>query len=63
MTSTLELLWEHVYQPVCVHDGGIVTSIERGKDPCWWRVPDEAGIGFLFGIVLGLGTSMSTLTL
>eukprot|EP01059_Diplonema_ambulator_P013419 TRINITY_DN23944_c0_g1_i2.p1 TRINITY_DN23944_c0_g1~~TRINITY_DN23944_c0_g1_i2.p1 ORF type:complete len:211 (+),score=19.50 TRINITY_DN23944_c0_g1_i2:55-687(+) len=58
MTSTLELLWEHVYQPVCVHDGGIVTSIERGKDPCWWRVLDESGIGFIFGLGLGFGVNI-----
>eukprot|EP01060_Flectonema_neradi_P028296 TRINITY_DN3803_c0_g1_i1.p1 TRINITY_DN3803_c0_g1~~TRINITY_DN3803_c0_g1_i1.p1 ORF type:complete len:226 (+),score=26.39 TRINITY_DN3803_c0_g1_i1:59-679(+) len=55
MPTVTELIWEHVYQPVCVHDGGIVTSIERGRDPCWWRVLDECGIGFGFGIVLGLG--------
>ena len=54
MPTLSELIWEHVYQPVCVHDGGIVTSIERGRDPCWWRVLDECGIGFGFGIVLGL---------
>eukprot|EP00756_Hemistasia_phaeocysticola_P045800 Hpha_TRINITY_DN19555_c0_g1::TRINITY_DN19555_c0_g1_i1::g.33595::m.33595/K17795/TIM17; mitochondrial import inner membrane translocase subunit TIM17 len=52
-SSMWELLWEHVYQPVCVHDAGIVTAIERGRDPCWWRVVDECGIGFVFGTVIG----------
>eukprot|EP01063_Lacrimia_lanifica_P002328 TRINITY_DN1120_c0_g2_i1.p2 TRINITY_DN1120_c0_g2~~TRINITY_DN1120_c0_g2_i1.p2 ORF type:complete len:218 (+),score=68.70 TRINITY_DN1120_c0_g2_i1:49-702(+) len=53
--SISELLWEHIYQPVCVHDGGIVSAIEAGKDPCWWRLVDECGIGYLFGTVFGVG--------
>eukprot|EP01062_Namystynia_karyoxenos_P069528 TRINITY_DN65007_c0_g1_i1.p2 TRINITY_DN65007_c0_g1~~TRINITY_DN65007_c0_g1_i1.p2 ORF type:complete len:215 (+),score=55.54 TRINITY_DN65007_c0_g1_i1:148-792(+) len=53
-SSMWELLWEHVYQPVCVHDGGIITAIERGRDPCWWRVVDECGIGYIFGVILGV---------
>ncbi|KAJ9464368.1 Mitochondrial import inner membrane translocase subunit TIM17-2 [Diplonema papillatum] len=58
MPSTLELFWEHVYQPTNVRDGGIVTSLEKGKEPCWWRVVEEAGIGYLFGVVLGTGSAV-----